>query len=141
MRPGAPLLALLLASSLAACGQFTPSQQTGSGALPFILVSPAPNASPTPTAFRPPATGQPTPTSLYHARVATLEPSLPTATASSTAEPPLDPSPTVDLALLFPTAAAPPPPSDGAGVAPAPLPALTDGDTVNFLLIGSDRRP
>jgi LCP family protein required for cell wall assembly len=46
----------------------------------------------------------------------------------------------VDLAQLFPTAAAPPPPAE-AGAAPAPLPSLSDADTVNFLLIGSDKRP
>ena len=141
MRPGARLLALLLASFLAACGTFAaPSQPPGTGALPFVLISPAANASPTATAFLPPAAGQATPTSLYYASVATLEASFPTATASPTAEPPIEPSPTVDLAQLFPTAAAPPPPSE-AGIAPAPLPALTDTDTLNFLLIGSDRRP
>ncbi len=42
--------------------------------------------------------------------------------------------------MLFPTAAAPPPPTD-VGATPAAQPALTDGDTVNFLLIGSDKRP
>ncbi len=140
MRPGARLLTLLLASFLAACGTFAPpTQPAATGGLPFMLVSPAANASPTPTAFQPPSSGQATPTSLYYAAVATHEPSLPTATASPTAEPPVEPSPTLDPATLFPTAAAPPPPD--AGVAPAPLPSLTDSDTLNFLLIGSDRRP
>ncbi len=141
MRPGPRLFALLLASFLAACGTFSPpTQSPGTGQLPFLLVSPAPNASPTPTAFLPPAAGQATPTSLYYAPVATLEPAFPTATASPTTEPPVELTPTADLATLFPTVAAPPPPSE-AGAAPAPLPALTDADTLNFLLIGSDKRP
>src|SRR5512138_2496813 len=140
MRPGARLLALLLASFLTGCGNFAPPTQQAAAQLPFVLVSPAPNASPTPTAFQPPITGGATPISLYYAEVATLEPSLPKATASPTAEPPIDPSPTADLTLLFPTEAAPPPPADS-GAAPAPLPTLTDSDTLNFLLIGSDKRP
>ncbi len=140
MRPGARLLALLLASFLAACGAFTPpKQQPGTGQLPFVLVSPAAHASPTPTAFLPPAADHATPTSLYYAPVATLQPFLPTATASPTAEPPVDPSPTPNIAMLFPTMAAPPPAETA--VAPAPLPSLTDADTINFLLIGSDKRP
>ncbi len=140
MSPGARLFVLLLASFLAACGTFAPpTQQPGTGQLPFVLVSPAPNASPTATAFLPPAAGQATPTSLYYAPVATLQPAFPTATASPTTEPPTDPSPTADVATLFPTVAAPPPAD--AAVAPAPLPALTDADTLNFLLIGSDKRP
>jgi LCP family protein required for cell wall assembly len=126
---------------LAACGtRGGLPQQTGAGGLPFILITPAANASPTATAFLPPAAGQATPTSLYNAQVPTLEPSLPTTTPSPTEEPAAQPSPTVDLAALFPTEAAPPPPAS-AGGAPAPLPSLTDKDTLNFLLIGSDKRP
>ncbi len=141
MKPGARALSLLLASLLTACGTFgSPPQQAGQSQLPFVLITPAPNASPTPTAFLPPPAGQPTPTSLYYAEVPTLAPSFPTATASPTEPQAAEVTPTVDLATLFPTEAAPPPP-DTAGVAPAPLPALTDKDTDNFLLIGSDKRP
>ena len=141
MKPGARALPLLLAFLLVACGTSQDSpQQAGTGALPFVLITPAPNASPTPTAFQPPAAGQATPTSLYFAPVPTLERSLPTATSSPTGPTAVQPTPTVDLAALFPTAAAPPPP-DAAGVAPAPLPALTGNTTDNFLLIGSDKRP
>ncbi len=117
-----------------------PSQQAGAGALPFILITAAPNASPTPTAFLPPAAGQATPTSLYYGEVPTVEPFLPTATASPTNEPAAQPSPTVDVAALFPTSAAPPPPV-AVTDAPPPLPELTDKDSINFLLIGSDKRP
>src|SRR5512133_1170302 len=141
MRPGPRAFVLLLAAFLTACGTVGQAPpKVKQAALPFVLITPAANASPTATAFLPPAAGQATPTSLYFAPVATLEPSLPTTTPSPTGEPPVEPSPTVDVAALFPTAAAPPPPSNAAG-APEPLPNLTDGDTVNFLLIGSDKRP
>ncbi len=142
MKPGARALALLLTTFLVACGTMTdaPSQQAGSGALPFILITAAPNSSPTPTAFLPPAAGQATPTSLYYANIPTVQASLPTATAPATQEPAANPSPTVDVAALFPTSAAPPPPQAGAD-APPPLPELTDKDSINFLLIGSDKRP
>jgi len=97
---------------------------------PFILVTAAPNASPTPTPFQPSFT---TPTAF------TAEIVLPSETPSATPTAPSEPTATVDLASLFPTSAAPPP--ENADVAPAPLPPLTDGETVNFLLIGSDKRP
>src|SRR5512140_3319992 len=135
MRPGARLAALLLSSFLVACGTIgSPPKQAAPAPQPFVLITAAPNASPTATAFLPPAPGQPTPTSLYYAPVATLEAALPTATASPTNEPPAEPTPTVDIAALFPTSAAPPPPS-GIADAPAPLPSLTDSDAINFLLI------
>ncbi len=142
MKPGARALALLLITFLTACGTVPQSsaQQAGAGALPFILITAAPNASPTPTAFLPPAAGQATPTSLYFGDVPTLEPSLPTATASPTQAPAFDASPTVDVAALFPTSAAPPAPQ-AVTDAPPPLPELTDKDSINFLLIGSDKRP
>jgi LCP family protein required for cell wall assembly len=109
-------------------------------AAPLILVTAAPDSSPTPTPFQPPLVEQATPTSLYHIQVPTLEPFLPTATASPTDVPPLQVSPTVDLNSLFPTAAAPPLPSVS-GDAPDPSVLLTDSESINFLLIGSDKRP
>ena len=49
MKPGARALPLLLAFLLVACGTSQDSpQQAGTGALPFVLITPAPNASPTP---------------------------------------------------------------------------------------------
>jgi LCP family protein required for cell wall assembly len=50
------------------------------------------------------------------------------------------PTPTIDLSSLFPTGAAPPIP-DISIDAPGRVPALGDSDSVNFLLIGSDKRP
>jgi LCP family protein required for cell wall assembly len=46
----------------------------------------------------------------------------------------------VDINSLFPTAAAPPPVENPA-IEPTALPPLTDNETINFLLIGSDKRP
>ena len=130
----------VLAASLvlAACGVPPPAQAPEP--LPYVLITPAPNASPTPTAFQPPLSVQATPSSLFFVEVPTLEPFFPTETPSPTPIPPLQPTATVDLQSLFPTNAAPPVfenPSEG----PTPLPPLTNGETVNFLLIGSDKRP
>jgi polyisoprenyl-teichoic acid--peptidoglycan teichoic acid transferase len=135
MKPPRRGYILLLTLLLAACGT-TPRPQ----ALPFVLITAAPNASPTPTPFQPPLVERASPTSLYYIEVPTLEPFFPTTTPSPTIPPPPEPSPTVDLGSLFPTAAAPPVP-DTSGAGPTPLPPLTDSDSVNFLLIGSDKRP
>lgn len=91
----------------------------------------AADASPTPTPFQPSLA---TPTA--------FQPfiPLPTETASPTASPPADATATVDLNLLFPTSAAPPAVEDP-NIQPTALPPLTDNETVNFLLIGSDKRP
>ncbi len=141
MKPSTRAISLLLALLLAACGTIgEPPRQPAAAQLPFLLITAAPNASPTATPFLPPVDGQATATSLYYAEVPTLEPFLPTATASPTEVPPAQPTATVDLGELFPTAAAPPP-QDTSSQAPAPLPSLSDKDTVNFLLIGSDKRP
>lgn len=127
---------MLLTLVLTACGTAPASPPQGS--LPFVLITSAPDASPTPTPFQPPFVEQATPTSLYYIEVPTLEPFFPTSTPSPMPTPPPQPTATVDLGSLFPTAAAPPPP-DASGQAPAPLPQLTDSDTLNFLLIGRDQ--
>ena len=114
---------------LTGCGTFASAAENQQASLPFALVTAAPNASPTPTPFQP-------------------IPLLPTMT--------LEPSPTVDLSTPTPTV---PPPTE------TPVPTidpnllintlvpfstieasgnsqvLNNGqETVNFLLIGSDRR-
>ncbi len=114
---------------LSACGA-TPAA-TVVQALPFVLVTVAPNASPTPTAFQP---------SLNTPASSTENLSLPTETPSPTPTIHPEATATIDLATMFPTEAAPPvinPPT----TEPSPLPPLTDQDTINFLLIGSDKRP
>ena len=75
---------------------------------------------------------------MYQIDVPTLEPFFPSPTPSPTPIPPEQPSPTVDLSSLFPTVAAPPAPDSSGG--PTPLPSLTNNNTINFLLIGSDKR-
>ncbi len=60
---------------------------------------------------------------------------LPTETAFPTPIPPAAPTATANASQLFPTVAAPP------AAAPTALPPLTDTETINFLLIGSDKRP
>ncbi|MFH1183963.1 MAG: LCP family protein [Chloroflexota bacterium] len=141
MKSSAPVLAFALLGMTTACGSLRfPIPQAPQESAPLVLITAAPDASPTPTPFQPPFVEQATPTSLYYIQVPTLEPFFPTATASPTEIPPLLPSPTVDLNSLFPTAAAPPVPAV-AGEAPEPSALLTDTETINFLLIGSDKRP
>jgi LCP family protein required for cell wall assembly len=141
MKSLTPALAFMLLGMSSACGSMGfPMAEVPQAVAPLVLITAAPDASATPTPFQPPYVEQATPTSLYYIQVPTLEPFLPTATASPTEIAPVEPSPTVDLNSLFPTAAAPPLPSAG-GEAPAPSAILTDAETVNFLLIGSDKRP
>jgi len=141
MKPSGRFFFLFLIVCLAACGFLPSTPGSGtSGQLPFVLITPAPNSSPTPTPFQPPLVEQVTPTSLYFIQVPTLEPFFPTTTPSPTEIPPSQPSPTIDLSSLFPTEAAPPVP-EALGEGPTPLPPLTDNGSVNFLLIGSDKRP
>jgi LCP family protein required for cell wall assembly len=133
-------LVVVLLGLLTACA--APASPAGEAVRepPLVLITSAPNASPTPTPFQPPLVDQATPTSLYFIEVPTLEPFFPTTTPSPTEIQPPEPTPTVDLNALFPTAAAPPIPQ-ASGEAPAPYPQLTDNQTINFLLIGSDKRP
>ncbi len=113
----------------------------GCGALeqPLVLITPVRNASPTATPFQPPLIEQATATSLYRIEVPTLEPFIPPATFSTPEVMPLGPSATIDLSSLFPTMAAPPVPQPS-GEAPPPVPPLAETGTVNFLLIGADKR-
>lgn len=100
----------------------------------FILVTSQSFSSPTPTPFQP-SLATPTPPPLFSFDVnpaPTLN--LPTETLFPTAAPLLEPTATLAPEQLFPTQAAPP--SENT----TPLPPLTDNETINFLLIGSDRR-
>ena len=113
---------ILAALLLSGCGTNAPASQ------PFALVTVAPNASPTPTPFQPipwtpTGTLPPTPT---------LDPVLPTATpppATATLPPTADPNFLINTVAPLPTID-----SSGSQV-------LNNGqETVNFLLIGSDKR-
>ena len=112
---------LILSIFLSACGA---AAQVDLAPPPFVLITSAPDASPTPTPFQP---------SLY---TPTQIPSL--LFSTETPAPALDATATVDISQLFPTSAAPP--ADPMAVNPTALPPLTDKETINFLLIGSDVR-
>jgi LCP family protein required for cell wall assembly len=121
-------ITLLAGLLLAGCGALAPAATTSQQALPFILVTAAPNASPTATAFQP----------IPWTPTGTIGPAVDTATPTVTVPPPTEtPIPTIDPNILantlvpFSTIEA----SGGSQV-------LNNGqETVNFLLIGSDRRP
>ncbi len=127
---------VILGIFLSACGVVQTSDQNSS---PFILVTSAPNASPTPTPFQP-LLYTPTQAPLLFFNAPASQIFLPTGTASPTPTTPPEPSATVDFNQLFPTGAAPPV-AEIPAVNPTALPPLTDNETINFLLIGSDKRP
>lgn len=142
MKPSQPRLVvfqfLFFAVFCSSCG-VTP--QEAAPPPPFILVTSAPNASPTPTPFQP-SRYTPTQPGPWSFSAATPSPPqiLPTETPSPTPLPAVDPTATADISLLFPTLAAPPV-VESVAITPTPLPPLSDHETINFLLIGSDKRP
>jgi polyisoprenyl-teichoic acid--peptidoglycan teichoic acid transferase len=125
------LLTAFFASTLlaAGCGTAPPTQSS----LPFALVTIPPNASPTPTPFQPIPWTPTNSSSLFALSQPTFDPGTPTVPPSAPTETPF---PTVDPNFLINT------------VAPQPTIDLSSSqvlnngqETVNFLLIGSDRRP
>jgi LCP family protein required for cell wall assembly len=123
---------LLAGLLLAGCGTLAPASAQVQPALPFILVTPAPNASPTPTAFQP-VPWTPTGT-LSVSDQPTTDPATPTATLPASTQTEL---PTIDPNILINTLAPLATIDAGSGSQ-----ILNNGqETVNFLLIGSDRRP
>jgi LCP family protein required for cell wall assembly len=120
---------LLAGFLLAGCGALAPAPTTGQSALPFVLVTAAPNASPTPTPFQPLPW---TPTGTISSQP-TIDPATPTATLpppTETQPPTIDPNLLVNTVVPFST------------IDPSGSQVLNNGqETVNFLLIGSDRRP
>src|SRR5574338_1255725 len=122
-----PVLLLLLASMLVTgCGNLVSAQ--AQPVLPFVYVTAAPNASPTSTPFQPIPW---TPTGTY----------FPSPTTNPVTETPSPAStqteiPTIDPNMLVNTLA------PLATIDPSGSQVLNNGqETVNFLLIGSDRRP
>jgi polyisoprenyl-teichoic acid--peptidoglycan teichoic acid transferase len=114
---------------LASCGTFASAAANQQQALPFTLVTAAPNASPTPTPF------QPIPLSPTSTLVAS--PTFDPSTATPTVPPPTEtPIPTIDPNILINTLV-PFSTIEASGNSQV----LNNGqETVNFLLIGSDRR-
>ncbi|HET8562610.1 MAG TPA: LCP family protein [Candidatus Binatia bacterium] len=119
-------ITILAGYLLAGCGAFAPTP--AQPALPFTLVTAAPNASQTPTAFQP----------IPWTPTGTIGPVVDTATPSVTAPPPTEtPIPTIDPNMLANTLV-PFSTIEASGNSQV----LNNGqETVNFLLIGSDRRP
>ena len=120
---------LLAVYLLAGCSPLALAPSSVQPPLPFTLVTAAPNASPTPTPSQPIPW---TPTGTLQAQP-TLDTALPTATlpaATQTEIPTIDPNLLINTAVPFST------------IDPAGSQILNNGqETVNFLLIGSDRRP
>ena len=121
-------ITIIAAILLAGCGGNAPAQ----GSLPFEFVTAAPNASPTPTPFQPipwtqttspPLAGQPVPAG-----------ATPTSTSPAPTQTEL---PTIDPNFLINTVA----PQPTIDVSALDSQVLSNGqETVNFLLIGSDKR-
>src|SRR5215216_1343525 len=120
---------LLAGVLLAGCGAFAPVRSDNvQASLPFVLVTAAPNASPTPTPFQPIPW---TPTSTAGTPVDTATPTITVPPPTETPVPTIDPNILVNTLVPFSTIEA----SGNSQV-------LNNGqETVNFLLIGSDRRP
>jgi polyisoprenyl-teichoic acid--peptidoglycan teichoic acid transferase len=119
---------LLLASVLlVGCGNLAPAP--AQSVLPFVLVTAAPNATVTPTPFQPipwTQTGPP-------AQQPTLDPAQVTSTSAIPTQTEL---PTIDANMLINTLA------PLSTIDPSGSQVLNNGqETVNFLLIGSDKRP
>ena len=111
---------ILAAFLLAGCGTNAPAQPE----LPFVMVTSAPNASPTPTPFQP-VSWTSTSSPLSQLVVDSTSPTLTLPAPVQTETPTADPN------FLINT------------VAPLPTidPTYADGqETINFLLIGSDKR-
>ena len=118
---------ILAAFLLAGCGTNAPAQPD----LPYVMVTSAPNASPTPTPFQPllwTSTASP----LSQLAVDSTSPTftLPAPVAAQTETPTADPNFLINTVAPLPTINA-----SGSNV-------LNNGqETINFLLIGSDKRP
>ena len=136
--PAHYLRIILLAILLSACGATASAPEQVP--LPFILITSAPNATPTPTPFQP-SLFTPTQPSLYSFGINAPTPQLilSSETPSPAQLPAIEPTATVSFDQLFPTQAAPP--AQAPAINPTALPPLTDQETINFLLIGSDKRP
>src|SRR6266498_3428566 len=86
---------------LAGCGVSAPTQP----ALPFVLVTAAPNASPTPTAFQP-IPWTPTGTRQSQLVIDTVPPSATPPAATETQVPTIDPNILINTVVPFSTIAA-----------------------------------
>jgi polyisoprenyl-teichoic acid--peptidoglycan teichoic acid transferase len=116
---------LLAGYLLAGCSALAPTPSNVQAALPFVLVTAAPNASPTPTPFQPS-----TPLPLDQLPIDTATPTATLPASTQTEIPTIDPNLLINTVVPFST------------IDPSGSQVLNNGqETVNFLLIGSDRRP
>src|SRR6266498_5005633 len=123
------LIIFLAGLWLAGCGAIAPTSTQP--ALPFVLVTAAPNASPTPTPFQPIAW---TPIGTRESEQIT-DSATPTATLPAPTQTEI---PTIDANILINTVA----PLSTINSSGSSSQVLNNGqETVNFLLIGSDKRP
>jgi polyisoprenyl-teichoic acid--peptidoglycan teichoic acid transferase len=114
---------------LAGCGPLALAPASVQPSLPFTLVTAAPNASPTPTPFQP-IPWTPTGTLESQPIIDTATPTSTLPAATQTEIPTIDPNLLVNTVVPFST------------IDPSGSQILNNGqETVNFLLIGSDRRP
>ena len=127
-------LLTLIGVMIASCGSPAPAPEQP---LPFILITSAPNSTPTPTPFQPSLATATLPPLYSFTSNNSGSGSFPTETPFPTATAQVEPTATVGFDQLFPNQAAPP----AQAVNPESLPPLTDNETINFLLIGSDKRP
>lgn len=119
------LIMLLVSVYLVGCGTAAPVQAS----LPFVIVTAAPNATVTPTPFQP-VPWTPTGSAPAQALVSAVTPTETAAAATQTGVP------TVDMNVLQNTI------EPLSTIDPSGSQVLNNGqETVNFLLIGSDRRP
>jgi LCP family protein required for cell wall assembly len=124
------LFSLLTLTVLTACGA-TPSSASS---LPFTFVTANPNASPTATPFQPAAGPTPTP----------FQPVFPTPTGTILPTPtnlPFVPNTSTPEPAIVGLPSPAPLPTLDPNLALTPVAPLDNQETVNFLLIGSDRRP
>lgn len=126
---------MLLIAACSPNASLTPEQSFA----PFILITSAPNASSTPTPFQP-SLETATQPSLFSLDTTPVSPLIiPSSSPSVTSTPQTTPTATNIPEQLFPTNAAPPAQQPTANV--SILPEISTNETINFLLIGSDRRP
>ncbi|MFZ5911111.1 MAG: LCP family protein [Chloroflexota bacterium] len=140
--------ALLLACVLFAIGSLGCGGAPAVSGLPYTLVTVDPNATPTATPFQAALQATPTPFQpVFPTPTGTILPTptnLPFVPATSTPDPLLalpSPAPLPTLVLNLPSSPTVVVPTLDPNLQLTPVAPLDSQETVNFLLIGSDRRP
>lgn len=124
-------IAILTALLLPSCAPSTPESEQVP--LPFVIITSAPNATATPTPFQPASATFTQPVLLVNDPNLAPQQILPSETPFPTAT--LPPPPTVTFQQIPPTQ------PESLTLIDPPPPLVSTNETINFLLIGSDRRP